>query len=156
MAAVARTSHGRPKNSARHDARSVALMPPRRQHLSAGLFGLRSFDDLTPVNVSESRFGNGLPRWMLETENFGDHKSVGDGVWEARTPFGSGYRLHFRMDGARNHFLRDLFNCFACIATPAVLRAAICAFAFAFELRLVFSFRTVAGGCVPKSPSRQP
>jgi len=35
----------------------------------------------------------------FEMGNFGDHKAVGEGVWEARIPFGSGYRLYFGKDG---------------------------------------------------------
>jgi putative addiction module killer protein len=35
----------------------------------------------------------------FETGNLGDHKSVGDGVWEARMTFGAGYRLYFGKDG---------------------------------------------------------
>lgn len=31
----------------------------------------------------------------FETGNLGDHKLVGDGVWEARLAFGPGYRLYF-------------------------------------------------------------
>ena len=31
--------------------------------------------------------------------NFGDHKSVGDGVMELRMTFGSGYRLYYALDG---------------------------------------------------------
>ncbi len=37
----------------------------------------------------------------FESGNLGDHKSVGGGVWEARMPFGSGYRLYFGKDGNR-------------------------------------------------------
>ena len=33
--------------------------------------------------------------------NLGDHKSVGEGVWEARLTFGPGYRLYFGKDGSR-------------------------------------------------------
>jgi len=31
----------------------------------------------------------------FELGNLGDHKSIGDGVWEARLDFGPGYRLYF-------------------------------------------------------------
>lgn len=33
--------------------------------------------------------------FRFETGNLGDHKSVGVGVWEARLPFGPGYRVYF-------------------------------------------------------------
>ncbi len=36
--------------------------------------------------------------FRFETTNLGDHKSVGDGVWEARLPFGPGYRIYFGKD----------------------------------------------------------
>lgn len=36
----------------------------------------------------------------FEAGNVGDHKAVGQGVWEARLPFGPGYRLYFGKDGA--------------------------------------------------------
>lgn len=35
----------------------------------------------------------------FESGNLGDHKSVGNGVCEARMPFGSGYRLYFGREG---------------------------------------------------------
>ena len=37
----------------------------------------------------------------FESGNLGDHKSVGGGVWEARMPFGPGYRLYFGKDGTK-------------------------------------------------------
>lgn len=36
----------------------------------------------------------------FETGNLGDHKTAGGGVWEARLPFGPGYRLYFGKVGA--------------------------------------------------------
>jgi putative addiction module killer protein len=35
----------------------------------------------------------------FENGNLGDHKSVGEGVWEARVMFGSGYRIYFGKEG---------------------------------------------------------
>ena len=40
------------------------------------------------VRISRIRLGN-----------YGDSKSVGDGVFELRIPFGSGYRIYFGKDG---------------------------------------------------------
>jgi putative addiction module killer protein len=36
---------------------------------------------------------------QMEADNFGDHKSVGGGVWERRIHFEKGYRLYFARDG---------------------------------------------------------
>jgi putative addiction module killer protein len=35
----------------------------------------------------------------FETGNLGDHKSVGEGIWEARVMFGPGYRIYFGKEG---------------------------------------------------------
>jgi putative addiction module killer protein len=32
---------------------------------------------------------------VIETGNLGDHRSVGDGVWELRLDFGPGYRIYY-------------------------------------------------------------
>jgi putative addiction module killer protein len=35
----------------------------------------------------------------FENVNLGDHKSVGEGVWEVRVMFGPGYRIYFGKEG---------------------------------------------------------
>lgn len=35
----------------------------------------------------------------FESGNLGDHKALGDGVWEARLDFGPGYRVYFAKTG---------------------------------------------------------
>ncbi len=37
--------------------------------------------------------------FRFEQGNLGDHKALGDGVWEARINVGSGYRLYFGKAG---------------------------------------------------------
>ena len=37
--------------------------------------------------------------FRFESGNLGDHKTVGDGVWEARLDFGPGYRVYFAKAG---------------------------------------------------------
>jgi len=37
---------------------------------------------------------------QMEAGNFGDHKSVGAGVWERRINFEKGYRVYFAKDGS--------------------------------------------------------
>ena len=36
----------------------------------------------------------------FEAGNLGDHRPVGDGVWEARCDFGPGYRIYFGRAGS--------------------------------------------------------
>lgn len=36
-----------------------------------------------------------------QTGNFGDHKSVGDGLWEMRIDYGPGYRVYYCFEGDR-------------------------------------------------------
>ena len=35
----------------------------------------------------------------MEKGNFGDHRPVGEGVWELRFDFGSGHRIYFVEEG---------------------------------------------------------
>ncbi|MES2677980.1 MAG: type II toxin-antitoxin system RelE/ParE family toxin [Pseudomonadota bacterium] len=43
---------------------------------------------------------------IIETGNFGDHKSLGEGIFELRFDFGSGYRIYF---GFEQHQIIILF-----------------------------------------------
>ena len=54
---------------------------------------LKSLDGSTKARISAriSRFEDG---------HFGDHKAVGEGLWEARFFFGSGYRVYFSLHGS--------------------------------------------------------
>jgi putative addiction module killer protein len=36
----------------------------------------------------------------FEMGNLGDHKALGDGIWEARVDFGPGYRIYFGQAGS--------------------------------------------------------
>ncbi len=46
---------------------------------------------------NQARIVNRITR--LEDGNFGDYKTVGDGVFELRFFFGSGYRVYYGLDG---------------------------------------------------------
>lgn len=47
--------------------------------------------------VARHRIRARLDRFMAG--NLGDHKSLLDGLWEARLAFGPGYRIYFGKDG---------------------------------------------------------
>ena len=48
-------------------------------------------------NIAKYALGQRIER--LKTGNFGDSKSVGDGVFELRVYVGKGYRVYFKNDG---------------------------------------------------------
>lgn len=63
--------------------------------------GSAPFDDWfnrLPASVAD-RIDTALQRMRLG--NFGDHKRVGEGVFERRIHFGPGYRIYFGRDGDR-------------------------------------------------------
>jgi putative addiction module killer protein len=68
-----------------------------RQYVTAT--GRRPFSewlDRLPVQT-QARVAARVARF--ESGNLGDHKAVGDGVWEARFAFGPGYRVYFGRHG---------------------------------------------------------
>lgn len=63
-------------------------------------------DDATPYlewfwSIRDRRTRNRIARRIdrIEQGNFGDHRSVGEGVWELRLFFGPGYRIYFAEAG---------------------------------------------------------
>jgi len=54
------------------------------------------FDDLRDANA-KARIAVRIDRVKLG--NFGDHKLLGDGVWEMRIDYGPGYRVYYCFDG---------------------------------------------------------
>jgi putative addiction module killer protein len=48
-------------------------------------------------SMSQKRIDARISRIMLG--NFGDHKSVGDNVWELRMMFGAGFRIYYTIRG---------------------------------------------------------
>ena len=37
----------------------------------------------------------------LELGHFGDHRAVGDGIWELKIRYGPGYRVYYLLDGEK-------------------------------------------------------
>jgi putative addiction module killer protein len=46
---------------------------------------------------AQARIAARFPR--IENGNFGDCKSVGDGIWELRVDWGPGYRVYYALEG---------------------------------------------------------
>lgn len=63
--------------------------PPLKIDLMSGVFGIPPVD--------ERRIRKRLLR--IESGNLGDYKSIGEGVFELRFFFGSGYRIYFGFSG---------------------------------------------------------
>jgi putative addiction module killer protein len=76
------------------------MQPQKRKvlHFTAGgkdLFGewLQSLQDISGEEAVLKRIVR------IEEGNFGDHRSVGQGVWELRIHHGPGYRVYYGEDG---------------------------------------------------------
>ena len=69
-------------------------MRPHRGALPLTI-GLKGWRDAKGRGVIDQRIDR------LETGNFGDCESVGEGVLELRIHFGPGYRVYFAEDGPR-------------------------------------------------------
>ena len=76
------------------------MQPQKRKvmHYAAGnrdLFGewLQSLPDISGRAAIVKRIAR------VEEGNFGDHRSVGQGVWELRIDHGPGYRVYYGEDG---------------------------------------------------------
>ncbi|ELR99859.1 type II toxin-antitoxin system RelE/ParE family toxin [Gloeocapsa sp. PCC 73106] len=63
--------------------------------------GVCPFDEWfeTLADITQARIDVRLDRISLG--NFGDHKNIGDGVYELRFFFGSGYRIYYGIAGRR-------------------------------------------------------
>ena len=61
---------------------------------------LRKLDEKTKERINERLF-------RLTSGNFGDHKNIGDGIFELRFHFDSGYRIYF---GKENNKIIILLN----------------------------------------------
>jgi putative addiction module killer protein len=63
--------------------------------------GTRPFDSwLRKIRDSQARQRVRTRINRLRLGNFGDHRSVGDGVCELRIDYGPGYRIYYGRDGA--------------------------------------------------------
>jgi putative addiction module killer protein len=56
---------------------------------------LKSLNDKTTIARIDTRIAR------VEQGNFGDFKSVGNGIMELRLDFGSGYRIYYGLDGEK-------------------------------------------------------
>ena len=74
-----------------HDIHDPGIPDARWQEPVSGVAGD------TRRRRSSSNPSEGL---RFEMGNLGDHKLIGKGVWEARLPFGPGYRVYFAKEGS--------------------------------------------------------
>jgi putative addiction module killer protein len=68
-----------------------------REYITAD--GANPFRDWLAGIALEARARIQVRILRFEAGNLGDHKTVGDGVWEVRLDFGPGYRVYFAKAG---------------------------------------------------------
>jgi putative addiction module killer protein len=73
---------------------------PRQLEIYATDAGAEPFEDWMAALKDQAARGAIRARLeRVEDGNFGDHRSVGDGVYELRINFGPGYRVYYGLDG---------------------------------------------------------
>ena len=75
---------------------------PRQLEIYAIDAGSEPFEDWMAALKDQAARGAIRARLeRVEDGNFGDHRSVGDGVYELRINFGPGYRVYYLRDGEK-------------------------------------------------------
>lgn len=76
-------------------------MEPHKRRLVSHISGGKDLFRDWLNSLADSSGGVAIVRRLdrMEGGNFGDHRPVGDGVWELRIHYGPGYRVYYGEDG---------------------------------------------------------